>query len=157
MEVSEPSMQLLFQQYSLFSRIRSPTCFKNLQGKCIDLMLTNSKDSFFGSQTFETGFSDFLYIIYTILKTTYTKLPPKIIQYKDCNKFSKANFLMDLSNALCPMIPENYNEFEGQVGKLLDKHAPYKKATIRGKDKPHVSKEMRKEIMCRTRFKNIAN
>ena len=47
--------------------------------------------------------------------------------------------------------------FEGQVGKLLDKHAPYKKATIRGNNKAHVSNEMRKEIMCRTRYKNIAN
>ena len=55
------------------------------------------------------------------------------------------------------MTPENYNEFEGLVEKLLDKHAPYKKATIRGNNKPHVSKEMRKEIMCRTRFKKIAN
>ena len=157
MKVTEPAMQLLYQQYSLFSMIRSPTCFKRPQGKYIDLMLTNSKHSFFGSQTFETGFSDFHEMIYTILKTTYTKLPPKIIQYRDYNKFSETDFLMDLSNALCSMIPENCNEFEGQVGKILDKHAPYKKATIRGNNKPHVSKEMRKEIMCRTRFKSIAN
>ena len=137
--------------------IRSPTCFKSPQGKCIDLMLTNSKHSFFGSQTFETGFSDFHHMIYTILKATYTMLPPKTIQCRDYSKFSETDFLMDLANALCSMIPENYNEFEGQVGKLLDKHAPYKKATIRGNNKPHVSKEMRKEIMCRTRYKNIAN
>ena len=157
MEESEPAMQLSFQQYSSFSMIRSPTCFKSPQRKCVDLMLTNSKHSFFGSQTFETGFSDFHHMIYTILKTTYTKLPPKIIQYRDYGKFSETDFLMDLSNALCSMIPENYNEFKGQIVKLLDKHAPYKKATIRGNIKPHVSKEMRKEIMCRTRFENIAN
>ena len=116
-------------------------------------MLTNGKHSFFGSQTFEAGFSDFHHMIYTVLKTTYTKLPPKIIQYRDYSKFSETDFLMDLSNALCSMIPENYNDFKGQVEKLLDKHTPYKEATIRGNNKPHVSKEMRKEIMCRTRFK----
>ena len=55
------------------------------------------------------------------------------------------------------MIPGNYNEFEGPVGTSLDKHAPYKKATIRGSNKPHVSKEMRGEVMCKTRFKKIAN
>ena len=157
MEVSEPALELLLQQYSLFTMIRSPTCFKSPQGKCIDPMLTNSKHSFFVSQTFETGFSDFHHMIYTILKTTYTKLPPKTIQYRDYNEFSEKDFLMDLANALCSMISENYNEFEGQVGKLLDKHAPYKKATIRGNNKPHVSKAMRKEIMCRTWYKNIAN
>ena len=70
MEVSEPALELLFQQYSLFSMIRSPTCFKSPLGKCIDLMLTNSKHSFFGSQTFETGFSDFHHMIYTILRAT---------------------------------------------------------------------------------------
>ena len=68
MEVSEPALQLLFQQHSLFSMIRLPTCFKSPHGKCIDLVLTNSKHSFFGSQTFETGFSDFHRMIYTILK-----------------------------------------------------------------------------------------
>ena len=55
------------------------------------------------------------------------------------------------------MIPKNYNEYEGLVEKLSDKHLSYKKATIRGNNKPHVSKEMRKEIMCRTRLKKIAN
>ncbi len=54
MDASEPAMKSLLQQYSLFSMIRSPTCFKSPQGKCIYLMLTNSKHSFFGSQTFET-------------------------------------------------------------------------------------------------------
>ena len=145
MEVSELAMQLLFQQYSLFSMIRSSTCFKSPQGKCIDLMLTNSKHSFFGSQTFETGFSDFHHMIYTILKTTYTKLLPKIIHYRGYSKFSETDFLMDLSNALCSMIPENYDEFEGQEEKLLGKHAPCKKRTIRGNNKPHVSKETGKK------------
>ncbi len=39
----------------------------------------------------------------------------------------------------------------------LDKHAPIKTAVHRGKNKPHVHREMRKAIMKRTRLKNIAN
>ena len=113
MEVSEPAMQSLFRQYSLISMIRSPTCFKSSQGKCIDLMLANSKYSFFGSRTFETGFSDFHHMIYTILKITYTKLPLKIIKYRDYKKFSETDFLTNFSSALSSKIPENYNEFEG--------------------------------------------
>ncbi len=96
-------------------------------------------------------------MIYTRLKTTYTKLPPKIIKYRDYKKFSETDFLADLSSAFCSKIPVNYNEFEGLVEKALDKHAPYKKATVIGNNKPHVSKEMRKEIMYRSRLKNIAN
>ena len=96
-------------------------------------------------------------MIYTILKITYTKLPPKIIKYRDYKKFSETNFLTDLSNALSSIIPENYNEFEGLVEEILDKYAPYKKAIVRGNNKQHVSKEMRKEIMHRTKLKKIAN
>ena len=83
MEESHPCIQSLIQQYSLYNLIRSPTCFKRVPGKCIDLMLTNTKHSIFGSQTMETGFSDFHHMIYTILKTKFNKVPPKIIEYRD--------------------------------------------------------------------------
>ena len=51
--------------------IRTPNCFKSRADRCIDLMLTNMKFHFFASQTFETGFSDFHHMIYTILKTIF--------------------------------------------------------------------------------------
>ena len=51
------------------------TCYKSPKGICIDLMLTNRRHCFKYSHTIETGLSDFHLMIYTMLKTTFTKLP----------------------------------------------------------------------------------
>ena len=98
MEVSEPEMQKLLRQYSLFSRIRSPTRFTCPHGKCIELVLTNNKHIFFGNQIFETGFRDFHHMTYIILQLTYQKLSPRITKYRNYRKFSEAHFLNDLSS-----------------------------------------------------------
>ena len=97
METTHPVMTDFLVSHNLYSMIKTPTCFKSVKGRCIDLMLTNNKYSFFGSQTFEIGFSDFHHLIYTILKTTYVKLPPKKINFRDDKKFSEPNFRIDLA------------------------------------------------------------
>ena len=80
MEVHESSLKTFIEERELYSMIKTPTCFKSVRGRCIDLLLTNSKYSFQKSQSFETGFSDFHHMIYTILKTTYVKKEPKNYQ-----------------------------------------------------------------------------
>ena len=40
---------------------------------------------------------------------------------------------------------------------VLEKHAPLKSKILRGNNKPHINKSLRKEIMLRSRLKNIAN
>ena len=116
-------------------------------------MLTNCKHSFFRSQTFETGFSDFHHMIYTMLKIKFNKVPPKVITYRDYSKFSEISFLTDLSNTMSGNFPASYQNFKSLIVQVLEKHAPTKKATIRGNNKRHVSKELRKEIMHRSRLK----
>ena len=105
----------------------------------------------------ETGFSDFYHMIYTILKTKFNKVPPKIIEYRDYSKLSEKNFLTDFSNVVNREIPADYNNFEFLIQRVLEQHAPTKNATIRGNNKQHFSKELRKEIMHRSRLKHIAN
>ena len=112
MQVFESAMQKLLYQISLFSMIRSSTCFKCPQDKCIDLMLTNSKHSFFGGQTFKMGFSDFGHMTYIILELTHQKLPPKIVKCRTYRNFSETDFLNNLSSVLCSNIPESYSKFE---------------------------------------------
>ncbi len=41
--------------------------------------MTNSKNSLFCNNTFETGFSDFHHMMYTTLKTTFKRLPPFVV------------------------------------------------------------------------------
>ena len=88
-----------------------------------------------------------------MLNTKFKKVPPKVIKYWDYCKFSEAKFFTDLSNVANREIPGNYDNFESLIEGVLERHAPTKKATIRGNNKRHVSNELEKEIIHRSRLK----
>ena len=52
---------------------------------------------------------------------------------------------------------KGYHRFWNLYVKTLDKHAPKKTNILRANQRPHISKELRKEMMERSRVKNIAN
>lgn len=68
-DATENKLNIFCEHYSLSSLITYPTCFKNPNNPCcIDLILTNSSESFYKSCTVETGLSDFHKVIVTIMK-----------------------------------------------------------------------------------------
>ena len=68
--------------HSLTSLINKSTCWKNpSKSTCIDLILANGPKFFQNSNTIETGLPDFYKMMVTIMKTTFHKLKPKIINY----------------------------------------------------------------------------
>ena len=75
MVTSNPILSSYIENSGLYSLLETPTCFKSRLGRCIDLMLTNMKYSFMQRQSFETDFSDFHHLVYTILKVQHKKLP----------------------------------------------------------------------------------
>ena len=81
MEAKDAIMQQLILSYDLYSIIKKPTCLKNKNGRCIDLILTNKKYSFMNSLALENAESDHHAMIYSMLKLTYVKVPPKKITY----------------------------------------------------------------------------
>ena len=91
MEVNDKALIPFIEAYELYSLIKGPTCFKSKKGRCIDLMLAN-RNTLMKSQSFETGFSDHHYLQYTILKTTFIRLPPKIVKYRDNKNFARKKF-----------------------------------------------------------------
>ena len=54
----------------LTSVINRPTCFKNPEKPCIDLILTNCPRIFQNSCAIETGLSYFHKLVVTVMKTT---------------------------------------------------------------------------------------
>ena len=76
-EPTDTNMAEFMDSFQLSCLINDKTCFKSKDGSCIDLTLTNSKSSFMHCQTVETGISDHHLLIYGMLKTTFTKAPPK--------------------------------------------------------------------------------
>ena len=146
----------IYENLSLLSLIHKPTCFKKVEGRCIDLFLTNKWRSFQKSNSFETGISDHHHLIYTILKSAYKRARPQIINYRRFKEFSLESFQQDLAFVLSKM-GADFTSFYKALEKVLDAHAPKKSRVIRGNHKPHVTKEMRKAIMKRSFYKNKVN
>ena len=94
-------METFCESYGSKNLIKVPTCHKNAQNpSCIDLILRNSPLSFQSSGVIETGLSDFHKMIVTVMKTTFQKLDPKIIHYRDYRKYNNYSFRQDLLSAL---------------------------------------------------------
>ena len=65
--------------------------------------------------------------------------------------------MLDLMRNLQSMPTVSYTNFETAFENALEANAPKKTKFVRGNNKPHVNKELRKDIMKRTNLKNIAN
>ena len=149
------SLKQFIDEYRCKSLIGSNTCFKSENGSCIDLILSNHPFSHQQNKTFETGFSDHHHLIYTMLKSKYERLPPKRIVYRDLKNFDMNQFKNEILNQ-CNDENELQNLNE-KIEKIMDTLAPYKQKLIRGNNKPHITKALRKEIMTRLRLKNRYN
>ena len=106
-ETEEPCMGCFCELYGLKNLIKEPTCFKNPQNpSSIDLILTNNPSSFLKSHVIETGLSDFHKMTVAVMKTTFQKLAPKIIHYRDYKNFCNDSFRQVL---LSKLSKENIN------------------------------------------------
>ena len=148
MEEDEEALNDFLNQHSAKSLVKEPTCFMSLENpSCIDLLLTNSPQSFQNTTAVETGLSDFHKMAITVLKTSFQKAEPKILYYRDRRNFSVHTFRGDLKAELGDTA--NYSDFEEKFLKVLDKHAPVKKNVVRANDKPYMTKALRRAIMRR--------
>ena len=149
-------MKPFMDSHQFKNLINSITCLKKDSGCCIDLILTNKPNSFQFSNVYETSCSDHHLLIYTMMKLKFKKLLPQKIIYRDYSKFDSKCYVNDFEKN----IPSNENNLEKLNVKLKDimsKHAPHKTKFIRGNNQAHVTKELRKEILTRSRLKNIYN
>ena len=152
---TESSLKDFMNNHGCKNLINSPTCYKSLENpSCIDLIITNRKDCFQYSQTIETGLSDHHKLIYTMMKSTFEKLPPKKLFYRCYNRFSNEVFITELRKRL--YLCHNLSYFIYIVTNLLNELAPIKTKVLRGNNKNHVNKDLRKAIMKRSRLKKIA-
>ena len=136
LEPGGKALSSIIQDHDLYNMIKKPTCFKSSNGRCIDLIFTNRKHSFMHSKSFETGFSDHHHMIYTILKTTFTKLPPKEIIYRDYKNWSQLHFEEELRSNLILAHPSTYRNFESIFMNTLEANAPTKIKIVKGNNKP---------------------
>ena len=124
---------------------------------CIALILTNVPRTFQSTCVVETGLSDFHLMTLTVMRKSFQKYQPKIINYK--SNFSNEKYRETLINNLPK---ENFiNNDDGFQSfchislDALNKHAPRKKKHDRGNQMPFFDKELSKAIMTRTKLRNI--
>ena len=122
-------------------------------GGCIDLIFTNRKHSLIHSKLFKTGLNDHHHIIYTILKATFTKLPPKEIPYRGYKNCSQLHLKDDLKRNIASAHPSTYRNFESIFMKTLEANAPTKAKKARSNNKPHMNKTITEEIDFKENFK----
>ena len=150
---------LSFMNSQIFhNHVNFKTCFKTTEGSCIDLILSNKKHCLQFTDSLDIGLSDYHRLIYTMLRSTFSKAPPKEICYRDYKNFSEEKFLDDLvenfQDDRNSIALNDYNYFEEEFTNILNKHAPLKRKIIRGNKKPHMNKTLKKAIMKRTMLRN---
>ena len=118
----------------------------------MDVFLTNHPKSFQSTCVIETGLSDHHGLVITSLKSTFHKLPPKKIQYRDTKNFNENDYLNDMQKIDFNEIvncPDSYEAFSIAVHDVIEKHAPIKTKMLRGNNAPFMTKGLRKAIMNR--------
>ena len=81
-------------------------------------------------------------MIYTMLKSTYTKLEPKILRKHSYKDFNEESFLWDLKHRFNNI--GNFAELNDTFKAILDHHATIKQSKLRGNTKPHINKTIKK-------------
>ena len=96
-------------------------------------------------------------LVSTILKSGSFKGTPEIKIYRSYKKFELENFNRILKDKLENLTNHSYAEFYKVFLKELNKHAPLKKKVLRHNNNGFMTKELRKELMLRSKFKNKFN
>ena len=105
--MEDSTIKIFCGNFNLTSMINKPTCYKNPdKTACIDLILTNCPGSFQNSCVTETGLSDFYKMIVTVMKTSYRKIEPRVINYWDYKSFCNEGF----RESLLENLKGNYRE-----------------------------------------------
>ena len=128
------AMEEFMKVYNLENLVKGPTCFKNLEKPCIDLILTNKIKSVQTSYIIETGIgiSDFHKMVMTVLKVYFKKKRPSVIQYCNYKNFDNYRFRNDLPNEPIRSKIEisRIDIFVNTVFKVLSKNNPLKNVIL---------------------------
>ena len=114
--IDEPHMKSFCEKYNPTNLIKQPTCYKNpYNPMCIDLTLTNVPRTFQSTCVIETGLSDFHLMTLTIMRKTFKKQRPRIINYRSFKHFSNEEFrkllIENLSNQIYVNNDDGFNRF----------------------------------------------
>ena len=95
--VEEISMSGIYDTFGLKCLIKDAIYYKKPENpSIIDLILTNNPRSFLNSCVIETNLLDFHRIAVTVTKTSFERLKPRVLHYRDNNSFENNLFREEL-------------------------------------------------------------
>ena len=147
----------LIQIFNLNALIKAPTCYQSHNPTCIDNILTNQKALFNLFKTSETGLSAHHKLISTIMKSGNFKGCSRKKVYRSYKYFDIDLFKIALQEELKHLENDAYSAFNSDFTNLLNGHAPLKTKILRYNNKTFITKELIKEIMKRSKLKNLFN
>ena len=104
-----------------------------MKGSYIDLILTSRPSLHQLTNVLETRISDHHLLIYTMLKSTYTKMEQKVLSRNFFKNFSEKSFLQDLKQGLSNT--GSFSVFNNEFKNTLNDHAPIKTSKVGGNTK----------------------
>ena len=91
--LNDNHFSVLIDTFNLTNLVKTPNCFKTTKGTLLDVLLTNRPNSFQKTSVCETGRSDCHKMVLTIFRSTFVRLPPNNIKYRNYNGFNENIFL----------------------------------------------------------------
>ena len=137
--------------------VNSPTCpTSKLPSKStlLDLILTNNPHQFSSVGVFANDLSDHC-VVACIRDTRLPKASPRTVSKINFKRFSEQAFLHDLHRgdldriSLIPNVDTAWNYFHSVFLSITNKHAPFIKFRIKGRDNPWFSSELAELIHAR--------
>ena len=135
-----------------------PTYYKNpTNPSCVDLTLTNRPRSFQNPCTLETGLSDFQKMTLTVLKSSFPKQKPRILNYCNYKFFNNTLFrdqvLHELINSNLQISDKDLKHFKETCLSVVNTIAPLKSRFIRANQAPFINKEIQRGVMVRSKLR----
>ena len=138
--------------------IKQPTCCKKpTNSSSVDLILTNRSRGFQNSRTFKTGLFDFHKKTLTILKLSFPKQKPIILNYHNYKFFINTLFRDQVLNKLIrsnfQISDKGLKHFKATCLSVVNTIAPLKSRFIRANQAPFINKEIQRGVMVRSKLR----
>ena len=128
-------MKSFYQIHNFKKLLDKCTCYKNpTSPSCVDLIMTDKTKSFQNSCTFETGLFDFNKMTLTVLKLSFAKQKPRVLNYRNYKFFNNTLFRGEVLNKLrysnLQICDKDLKHFKETCLSVLNTNAPLKSRFI---------------------------
>ena len=157
-ESPEEAMKSFCQIYNFKNLLDKPTCYKNPTNPlCVDMIITNKPRSFQNSCTFETWLSNFHKMTLTVLKSSFAKQKPRVLNYRNYKFFNNTLFrdqvLNKLMNSNLQITDKALKHFKETCLSVVNTIAPLKSRFIQANQAPFINKEIQRAVMVRSKLR----